>query len=453
MKRYLLVTTALLAVAACSDRPQINLGGNYAVALSMPPLENHDIDVLFVVDDSGSMADNQAAVAARAQDALFDVIDNAVGGIPDLHIGVISTNVGVGGYNIPGCVGEGDGGRLQNTNTQAASCANLTDRYLIDVAGEGGTRTQNYSGALADVFACLVQVGTDGCGFEQPLASLERAVSGDVPENAGFLRPGALLVVIVITDEDDCSASDPHTLFDPNDRVTLGPFESFRCFAQSVTCDEADLAAPGEKTHCVARDDSPYIEPLQQTVDALVAAKGGDANQVMVAVIAAPATPVLVGINENNQTSELLASCTDANQDSAAPAIRLEKLLHAFPGRSWFESICGDVAPALRHTANLVGDVAARRPCLRGTLRDVDPATPGVQPSCRAFQVSKPFAADEERTEVPACSGEDGDAPCFRLSADTDTCGDDGALGLRADLVHALTTLDGKSFVVECLLP
>ena len=448
MKRHVLATALLLAAAACSEKPQINLGGNYAVALSMPPIPNHDIDVLFVVDNSGSMQDNQEALAARAQDALFDVIDNAVGGTPDLHVGVITTNVGVGGANIPGCTGDGDDGRLQNTNPHVGSCAALTDHYLVDVAAPDGTRTTNYSGALDAAFGCLVQVGTDGCGFEQPLASLERAISGSVPENAGFLRPGALLVVVILTDEDDCSASDPVTLFDPNDLVTLGPLESFRCTAQSLTCDQ-DVAEPGEKTNCVARDDSPYIMPLQHTVDALVAAKGGDASQVMVAAIAAPIEPVQVIIDDNHHAS-LGASCSDANQDSAAPAVRLEQLLHSFPGRSWFESICGDVAPALRHTANLVGDVAARRPCLRGSLLDTDATTAGVQPSCRAFAVAKPFTAEEVSSELPACAGERGDAPCFRLSADTATCGDDGALGLRADAVNA--SLDGKSLVVHCLV-
>jgi len=450
MKPHVLVTALVLAAAACSEKPQINLGGNYAVALSMPPIPNHDIDVLFVVDNSGSMQDNQEAVAARAQDALFGVIDNAVGGTPDLHVGVITTNIGTGGNNIPGCTGEGDGGRLHIFNQQVGICAGLTDNYLIDVAGEGGTRTQNYTGTLDAAFGCLVQVGTDGCGFEQPLGSLERPPSANGPHHAGFLRPGALLVVVILTDEDDCTASDPTTLFDPNDLVTLGPLESFRCTAQSLVCDQADLAEPGEKTNCVARDDSPFITPLQHTVDALVAAKGGDASLVMVAAIAAPIEPVVVGVDQSNHTT-LEASCTDANQDSAAPAVRLEQLLHSFPGRSWFESICGDVAPALRHTANLVGDVAARRPCLRGSLRDTDATTAGVQPSCRAFAVSKPFTADEVSTELPACEGDGGDSPCFRLSADTTTCGDDGALGLRADPVNA--SLDGKSFVVQCLVP
>jgi hypothetical protein len=362
--------------------------------------------------------------------------------------------MGVGEWNIPGCMGKGDDGLLQVQTSDpemTQACGGLTDRYIVDEADGAGGRHTNYTGTLADVFACQVKVGIEGCGFEQPLASLERAISGDVAANAGFLRPDALLVVIVITDEDDCSAD--NALFDPNDNSptgVLGPLSSFRCFDHAMVCDEPDLRTPGVKTNCHPDDASTLVHPLAQTVDALLAAKGGDPSKVMVAAIAAPTEPVQV-VDQGSGRLELGASCTDANQDLASPAIRLEKLLHSFPGHAWFESICGDVAPALRHTANLVGDVAARRPCLRGSFKDTDATTPGVQPSCRAFAAAKPFSADEPRTELRACEGEGDTSPCFRLSTDTTTCGDDSALGLRADAVNV--ELEGRSLVVECLTP
>jgi hypothetical protein len=454
MKRLALLVSALCAATACSDTPEINLGGNYAVAVTMPPTENHAIDVLFVVDDSGSMGDQQADLAARAQEALFDVIDSAVGGQPDLHVGVVSTNMGAGGFNIPGCADQGDDGHLLvQTAADGTSCGGLTDHYIVDEAAPGGGRHTNYTGTLADVFACQVKVGVLGCGFEQPLASLERAISGEVGANAGFLRPDALLVVIVITDEDDCSAK--AALFDPDAEATLGRLSSFRCFQHAMVCDEPDLSTPGPKTNCHPDDSAPLVNPLQQTVDALVAAKGGDPSKVMIAAIAAPTEPVQVVAQDNGaggtQAVELGASCTDANLDLASPAIRLEKLLHSFPGHAWFESICGDVAPALRHTANLVGDVAARRPCLRGSFKDSDAAKPGVQPSCRAFAAAKPFSPDEPRTELRACKGEGDTSPCFRISDDAAACGDDSALGLRADAFNV--ELEGRSLVVECLTP
>ncbi len=452
MKRLVLLAFAgALLAAACSDTPQVNLGGNYRVALSMPPVENHDIDVLFVIDNSASMLDNQRDVATRSQAALFDVIDHAIGGPPNLHVGVITSSMGAGGFSVPGCPDGGDGGRLLTTPVPGPCSAPTTDHFLSDVAVPGGGREQNFSGTLADAFGCIVQRGGDGCGFEQPLAALERAVSGDVAENVGFLRPEALLVVIFITDEDDCSSPDG-LLFDPNDQ-TLGPFSGFRCFQHTVICEPDDPATPGSKTGCVSRDGAPHALDLQHTVDALVAAKGGEPGLVMVATIAGALEPVVVSSDENNGNPRLDVSCRDGNGDGASPPIRLFELLRKFPGRSWFESVCGDVEPALRRTASAVGDIAGRRPCLRGSFRDLDAQTAGVQPSCRAFAVDKPFTTAEVRHELKACDAAGPDQPCFSVAADASQCSQDGAPGLRADIAAHGPGLDGKHVVVECLAP
>jgi hypothetical protein len=63
-----------------------------------------------------------------------------------------------------------------------------------------------------------------------------RAALDGNPANAGFLRPGATLGVIFLTDEDDCSVRSP-TLFSPANAV-LGPLESFRCTRFGVTCED-----------------------------------------------------------------------------------------------------------------------------------------------------------------------------------------------------------------------
>ena len=77
----------------------------------IPVGSNRDIDILFVIDNSGSMAQEQAALATNFP--LFMAVLNGIqGGLPNVHIGVVSSNVGVGGYNIPGCIGQGDNGAL-----------------------------------------------------------------------------------------------------------------------------------------------------------------------------------------------------------------------------------------------------------------------------------------------------------------------------------------------------
>ena len=66
----------------------------------------------------------------------------------------------------------------------------------------GGTREVNYTGKLEDALSCISHVGDAGCGFESPLEAIKRALDGRHPENAGFLRPGAFLAVVILTDED-----------------------------------------------------------------------------------------------------------------------------------------------------------------------------------------------------------------------------------------------------------
>ena len=56
-------------------------------------------------------------------------------------------------------------------------------------------------------FSCVAKVGDDGPGIEMPLLAAEMAFSDAVASgaNTGFLRDDALLALVILTDEDDCS--------------------------------------------------------------------------------------------------------------------------------------------------------------------------------------------------------------------------------------------------------
>jgi hypothetical protein len=65
---------------------------------------------------------------------------------------------------------------------------------------------------LVDKFSRLVQQGTAGSGQETPFEAVRLALLGDAARrplsqggNGGFLRDQARLLVVVLTDEDDCS--------------------------------------------------------------------------------------------------------------------------------------------------------------------------------------------------------------------------------------------------------
>jgi hypothetical protein len=69
---------------------------------------------------------------------------------------------------------------------------------------------------LLEKFRRLVAQGTSGSGQEAPFEAVRRAVSSPLAEtplaeggNGGFLRDGARLLVVVVTDEEDCSSTEP----------------------------------------------------------------------------------------------------------------------------------------------------------------------------------------------------------------------------------------------------
>jgi hypothetical protein len=222
MRSYVLPTLASVVAGAlltgCPDRTlsEVDPIPENVEKKSIPVKLNRNIDILFVVDDSGSMIEEQTSLRNNFP-AFINVLNTIEGGLPDVHLGVISTNAGTGGVNIGGCstatAPNGDDGNLQ-TN----SCAGLQAAYIEDLKNADGTRARNYSGDLTSLFSCMANLGTAGCGFEAHLNSVKLSLSPG--KNPGFLRPNAYLAVIFITDEDDCSTKPGGAMFgDPNGTV------------------------------------------------------------------------------------------------------------------------------------------------------------------------------------------------------------------------------------------
>jgi len=117
-----------------------------AAAPGIPSITN-DLDVLFVIDNSASTADKQAALAT-SYPAFAQALDAFALGRPNLHIGVVdtTTDIGVQGFG-PGCPSPdpNDDGVLQNV-PRVAGCSAPTDRYIADVTAADGSRTTNYTG-------------------------------------------------------------------------------------------------------------------------------------------------------------------------------------------------------------------------------------------------------------------------------------------------------------------
>ena len=434
---------ALLLLVAC-DR-DVDVGTGYRLMADSPTQPVRDLDVLFVVDDSSSMGDEQDLLAG-ALSSFFATLDERMDGRPNLHIGVTSTNVGTGSDGGGGevCSGNGDNGNLLVPD----ACSPLDRPYLIDVANpddEAGPRVINYpDGQLAETLGCMTRLGTQGCGFEQPFEAMRRAIDRSTD---GFVRPDAMLLVVLVSDEDDCSAFD-RTVFDANhdDRDDpLGELSSFRCFEFGVTCDQPEVRVTGERTGCAPRDDSPYLHPSATYAHLLSDGKGGEGMVMVAAMVAAP-SPVEVIEWPDSGELQLEPLCPDAvmPQASGLPAIRTHALLDALP-RHASASICNTDMPShLRGFANATADNLAGSRCLWATPFDSDDQRSGIQPICRAT-----LRLDSgDWIDLPSCDEDSTGESCFTVAEDRALCGwTDSRLAVSVEGVN----LPGERVRLECL--
>lgn len=180
-----------------------SLGNTPPPAQPPPPEECEKMDIVFLVDDSGSMKEEQANLAANFPKfvAKIDSFKTKGGSKLDWRIAVTTTGRDVT-YTIKLPVG---GGSFPQSEKG--------DNGAFRMGGKCGTTKRWIEKADATAskdFQCLAQVGTGGPSIEMPLESLKLALNDRMGDgtNAGFLRDDALLAVIVLSDEDDCSRTD-----------------------------------------------------------------------------------------------------------------------------------------------------------------------------------------------------------------------------------------------------
>ena len=330
----LLISVILLA-HGCASRPldeRPDSGAGSQTNLSSVVLTDK-VDLLFVIDNSAGLQHEQRNLSKNFPRLIDALRSSKLGGkIPNLHIGVISTDLGAGDYNLPSCeVAGGDQGKMQN-KPQIAGCKAPRDLWIsynegkVNIPGASGDPVKSVKAA----FQCIAQIGEQGCGFEMPLESARRALEPAGKVNPGFLRLDALFALHILMDEDDCSARDSK-LFDPSQQGLsdpLGPLTSFRCFEFGIRCDcpgksKCDRATQGPRKNCVPAGN--WLYPIDEYVSFYRKLKptGG----VVMAAIAGPTERVEVGVDGSNPT--LKPGCQTA-QGFATPSIRIKALMHEF---------------------------------------------------------------------------------------------------------------------------
>jgi len=405
--------------------------------------ESSAVDMLFVIDDSRSMMDEQEQLGIWSSE-LFDVL-SASGELPDLHIGVVSSTVAIdtADATFPGCE---SGGTLH-----VGGAVLQRGRFIRDVAGPAG-RERNYSGTLTETFAKMALVGDGGCGFEQPFKAARLVLSGNGAGSQDFLRDDALLLVVFVTDEDDCSARSSTLFTDPYADACseLGAITSYRCFEHGVRCyDGKGSRAFGERRNCRPDESSPYVESVSDFADFL---KGRKRNPAQVVVAGIYGKPNMVTAIPDERittysTPRLANVCGDGGKEGsgATPAIRMNALMAEFGGRASQSSICeSELSWAMRDVGLVTRGAATRSHCLRGALIDIDAAAGGIQPACRVEVASDVGTPLETRIELPPCDRAEGKR-CFTLDIDAGCADTETQLAFGVD-----GRADNETLTVAC---
>ena len=182
------------------------------------PDECTNVDILFVIDNSGSMADQQESLLASFEGFVSGIEDN-LAYAESYHVGVVSSD----NYysNAQDCTDLGDlitqTGGVESSmcvGTPFTSGHNYMDQTEIDLTAK---------------FKCVAELGAGGSDDEKVAAAVMGAIAPANGEpgacNEGFSRLDSLLVIVIITDEDDVAEPymcDPDDPFGPNPCMTTG---------------------------------------------------------------------------------------------------------------------------------------------------------------------------------------------------------------------------------------
>ncbi|NUO49377.1 MAG: hypothetical protein HOV80_11030 [Polyangiaceae bacterium] len=201
-----------------------------------------EIDILLVVDNSPSMADKQAVLAQTIPDLVSTLPD------ADVHIGVISSSLGA--LTAPVCdlgssaqPAHNERAHLLSRTASGSAPSTLEGKEFLGwPASTSNDQRAPIGGSLADM---VLGVGETGCGYEMPLEAMVRFLVDPNPyeslhqadgllqrdgtdqvllqARADFLRPDSVVVVLLLSDENDCSVD-----VGGQGYLTLGPQPFFR---------------------------------------------------------------------------------------------------------------------------------------------------------------------------------------------------------------------------------
>ncbi|HKP57805.1 MAG TPA: hypothetical protein VJV78_13830 [Polyangiales bacterium] len=470
------------------------------VARSIEVSSIDKLDLLFVVDNSQSMAEEQAALNLQFPRLIKTLTSGMrADGRPfpavrDMHLGVVSSDMGLAGIpNAFGCdINGGDDGVLQHKGGAGPNCAATYPSFL---SFERGVSDPD---RVANDFGCIASLGTKGCGFEQqleaglkalwpkaytdkdgnvllgkqnPVSFLSTTADGQWGHgdgsstqggNAGFLRNDAregisIIAVVVVTDEEDCSSIDTtHFTSDRDDPRSQQPV-NLRCFLNKQNLFKVDRYVQGFKALRPNAENLVIFGAIAGVPPDLVSAdararydlkKDDERTAYYDAILNDPRMQERRNAVTDPLRANLEPSCFGENADgelaAAYPPVRIVEVAKAFGKNGVVQSICQkDFGPAMDVIIDAIIDaipsVCLPRPLVRGSDDTV-----------RCNVIWELPAADEATTGVPTeCAG----IGSWLSPADPASANQSSAKGKRCVVqqlpVHGLTAPQGQGWYYD----
>jgi hypothetical protein len=459
------IATPMLMAGGCINHPlkPVELEKGSEIEDQLQLTVNKDVDILFVIDNSGSMGEEQA-ILAQNFGSFIEVLE-----APDVEanyrIGVTTSDNGnpwcpvgattpeAGQLVLSSCKSRINDFLFNNgmVNVQDLACNNictLTEAELaitptstdFDTAEVERPWLENIEGkknipestSTVDAFRCFGPQGINGCGFESQLESmylsLKRAENVDEAEY-GFLRAQAILAIVFVTDEVDCSYNKNFAEIFEQDGNKVFWSDPAASFPTSAVCWNAGVDCTGDPSNyesCepvnkdtdgnIGVDDSEAVlHPMSRyngLLDGLeLQKKEFNATQEII-------VGLIGGVDNNGETHYGSVAATDPDYENsfgigpgctapppqgqtdpvtAVPPVRIKALVNRYSEGNMF-SICEDnYAPALEEIAARIRDQITPA-CYTKCVKDTDTSTVVVDPEC-TVEEERPGTDESERIE------------------------------------------------------
>ncbi len=454
---------AMATFSGCINHPlkPVELEKGSEVEDQLQLTVNKDVDILFVIDNSGSMGEEQA-ILAQNFGSFIEVLE-AEDVEANYRIGVTTTDNGnpwcqpgtttpeAGKLVLSSCKSRLNDFLFNNgeINVQDLACndiCTLSDAELtitptttdFDSTPDERPWLENIEGkknipettSTVDAFKCFGPQGINGCGFESQLESmylsLKRAENVDEAEY-GFLRAQAILAIVFVTDEVDCSYNKDYSEIFEQDGNKVFWSDPAASFPTSAVCWNAGVSCTG--------DPSNYdnCDPVNKDVDGNEGVSDGDAvlhpmsryyglldgleaqkqeynaqQELIVALIGGVAADGSVhyggstdpdyqnsfGIGPGCEAPPPMGS-TEPVQ--AVPPVRLRDAVNRYSEGNMFSICQADYSPALEAIAERIRD-QIQPACYTKCVKDTDASTMIVDPEC-TVEESRPGEDDPARIE------------------------------------------------------